>query len=361
MADISKIVLPKSSGGSETYYIKDAWAREQITGITGTVSGVMHYVGTTTTVITDGATTNPITVSNAQYTAAAGDVVVYGDLEFAWGADGKWHEFGSTGSLKALAFKDTASGTVEVPTSLTNVGVTFDNKTVTSTYTPSGNITAANHSGGGTATYTPAGNVTSGNLTGTQATISIKVTPSGGISSTSAGANGNNYKPKGTINTPAINKVGTGGTTTTIHNPTKATVAKTVVAAAPGATPPQNNVTYYSVDTSTETLSLYQLGYTTGDSITTSNVTVKTGDASYELAEDLTFTGTDANFTFSGTQGTFSTTYTPQGSVSGQTLQGTAVDFTFSGTEGTATGSVKPTATITQPTLVNTSKTVTVS
>ena len=64
-----------------------------------------------------------------------------------------------------------------------------------------------------------------------------------------------------------------------MKNPTKVTVAKTVVAAAPGTTAPSNNITYYSV--SGETLSLYQLGYTTGDSITTSDVTVKTGDASY--------------------------------------------------------------------------------
>ena len=38
---------------------------------------------------------------------------------------------------------------------------------------------------------------------------------------------------------------------------------------------------------------MYQLGYTTGDSITTSDVTVKTGDASYS-ATAPTFTGTGA-------------------------------------------------------------------
>ena len=42
-----------------------------------------------------------------------------------------------------------------------------------------------------------------------------------------------------------------------------------------------NSLTYYSV--ADENLSLYQIGYTTGASITTSNVTVKNGDASYYL------------------------------------------------------------------------------
>jgi len=87
-------------------------------------------------------------------------------------------------------------------------------------------------------------------------------------------------------------------------------VAKTVVAAAPGATAPENSLTYYSV--SNETLSLYQLGYTTGASIATSNVTVKTGDAAYEATAPK-FTGTGARLvtsnistvdsaTFSGTE-----------------------------------------------------------
>lgn len=92
----------------------------------------------------------------------------------------------------------------------------------------------------------------------------------------------------GSVAAPTIS-VATAGTTDTIKNPTAATVAKTVVAAAPGTTAPDNNLTYYSV--SNETLSLYQLGYTTGDSITTSNVTVKTGDATY-TASAPAFTGT---------------------------------------------------------------------
>lgn len=101
------------------------------------------------------------------------------------------------------------------------------------------------------------------------------------------------YTPAGSVAAPTI-EVSSAGSTTTIHNPTKATVATAVTAAAPGATAPNNAVIYYSV--ADEILSLYQIGYNTGDSITTSDVTVKTGDASYSASAPA-FTGTAATIT----------------------------------------------------------------
>lgn len=115
MAEISKIVLPSGT----SYDIKDAVARAAI----GTVSGAMRYLGTTTTAISDGSTANPVTIGGSSVTPVAGDVVIYGNSEYVWsGAESKWREFGSTGSLKALAFKDSATGsytpagTVSAPT-----------------------------------------------------------------------------------------------------------------------------------------------------------------------------------------------------------------------------------------------------
>jgi hypothetical protein len=194
--------------------------------------------------------------------------------------------------------------------------------TSTGTFTPSGSVSLTNSNqtatvspaSSGTATYTPAGNITAGAIT-----------------------------------------VKTAGSTGTIHNPTKVTVAKTVVAAAPGATAPSNALTYYSV--ANETLSLYQLGYTTGDSITTSDVTVKTGDAAYESANP-TFSGTGVRLvtgnisvpssaSFSGTEGNVSVSGTTTGSVSNGTFTGKeiwlrggytpagTVSSTFSGTAAT--------------------------
>ena len=106
MADISEITLPSGA----TYDIKDATARNEINILKGSNTGAMHYAGVTTTALANGSSTSPIKINNADYTPLNGDVVIYNSLELVWStSDNKWHEFGSTGSLKALAFKDSAS------------------------------------------------------------------------------------------------------------------------------------------------------------------------------------------------------------------------------------------------------------
>lgn len=119
MADISEITLPSGV----TYDIKDATARNEISMLKGSGTGAMHYAGVTTTALADGSSASPIKINEVDYTPSNGDVVIYGQLEFVWStSDNKWHEFGSTGSLKGLAFKDSASasytpaGSVSAPT-----------------------------------------------------------------------------------------------------------------------------------------------------------------------------------------------------------------------------------------------------
>ncbi len=97
------------NNGTENLYIKDAEARQSISDIQSSITGAMHYIGKTTTALSEGATTNPIVIDGNNVTAKAGDVAIYGELEFVFNGT-KWQEFGSTGSLKALAFKDNASG-----------------------------------------------------------------------------------------------------------------------------------------------------------------------------------------------------------------------------------------------------------
>lgn len=116
MADISKITLPSGT----TYDIKDAVARMN-------QSGAMHYLGVTSTAITDGSTTATITIDSETVTLGASDagaVVIYGENEFVWNGT-KWQEFGSTGSLKALAFKDSASGAYTPQGSCSGTAVTL--------------------------------------------------------------------------------------------------------------------------------------------------------------------------------------------------------------------------------------------
>lgn len=119
MADISEITLPSGV----TYDIKDATARNDISMLKGSGTGAMHYAGVTTTALANDSSTSPIKINEVDYTPSNGDVVIYGQLEFVWStSDKKWHEFGSTGSLKGLAFKDSASasytpaGSVSAPT-----------------------------------------------------------------------------------------------------------------------------------------------------------------------------------------------------------------------------------------------------
>ena len=149
MADISKVTLPNGS----TYDIKDTTARNQITSEAATrkaaddsinntinnlklnLTGAMHYVGVTITELSDGKTLpathsdNVIILkddhgdSEHNYKPESGDVAIYQNKEFVYSEYtrttagtsqrvGIWNEFGSTGSLKALAFKDNASGSV---------------------------------------------------------------------------------------------------------------------------------------------------------------------------------------------------------------------------------------------------------
>jgi len=162
MADISKITLPSGT----TYDIKDTVARNM-------AGGGIQLKGTTTTALTDEATTNPIVINGESYTAINQDAVFYGKKEFVF--DGTmWHEFGDMSGLGALATKDSASGTVAVPkTYTTTVTPSTTSKYVASSATGGGSASketvTISKAASGTATYTPEGTV---------GTPTITVTPS---------------------------------------------------------------------------------------------------------------------------------------------------------------------------------------
>lgn len=292
MAEISQITLPSGN----TYDIKDAWARTQIEAITG--GSAVVFIGVSTTIITDGGTETP-TIAGWSDTVSTGNIVFYGKKEFIWGADSKWHELG-----------DVSTGEVEITVT----------ENASGNYTPAGTITGATFTGSATTStgsYTPEGTVSAPTFTGS--------------ATTSTGT----FTPAGTISTPTITVT---PTTKAIDVATAETVTKTVVAVAPSGTAPQNPITYYSV--SNEVLSLYQLGYTTGDSITTTQETVATGITSAVLDSAPVFTGTEGSVsvegtptgtvsapTFTGTQGSVSVEGTPTGSVSGMTFAGVKVQI----------------------------------
>ena len=351
MPDISQITLPSGT----TYDIKDAVAR-------ATAAGGIQLKGTTTTALTDEATTNPITINGNSYTAVAQDAVFYQKKEFVF--DGSaWHEFGDMSGLGALATKDSASatytpaGTVSQPTFSGTAG------TVNVSGTAAGSVAIS--TGSGTTNYTPAGSISQPSFTGSELTSTGSFTPSGNITaatnssgnyqpagSVSATSNNDgNYQPSGTVSTPTIS-VATAGATTTVNSITDV------------GTLPELSMTV-----SGENLTV---AFSQGTLPTKgANTTVKTGDAAYEATQptftgskvQLGFTGTKVQLGFTGTSGNVSVTGTPEGTVSQPTFTGTGVDLeaTFTGGTVNSTGSFTPEGTVSQPSFTGTQATITVS
>ena len=153
---LSKIVV-----NNEQYSIKDAEARQSISDIQSSVTGAMRYIGTSATEIKDedGASKGPWTISGIEYVASgptaqqyilrSGDTAIYFDKEYIWNAVAeKWQEFGSTGSLKALAFKNTASGNTTVYGSTPNTNISIAD--ITSSNLITGSIGSASSWSAGT-------------------------------------------------------------------------------------------------------------------------------------------------------------------------------------------------------------------
>lgn len=146
MADIKKIQLP---GVAEAYDIVDAGARELISEL----QQYTDYLGVTTTALSDGATTNPITIEGESVTAVKGNIVNYGSKEFIFNGT-VWQEFGDLSGLGALAFEDTAVGS----------------------YTPAGTMTDPTVSIGGTASAAAQTATVGGTASAAAQTITITPT-----------------------------------------------------------------------------------------------------------------------------------------------------------------------------------------
>lgn len=324
MADISQIKLPNGT----TYNIKDANARDRIAAL----EAFTTYLGVTTTALTDGATTNPITINGNSVTAASGNITLYGNKEFIF--DGThWNEFGDLSALGDLAYKNSASGSYKPAGTVSQPTFTGDTLNSTGSFKPEGTVSKPTFTGDSmtsTGTYTPAGTIA---FTNTNKTATVSKASSGTAT----------YTPQGTISAPTIS-VATAGTTTTVNSITDVGTLPTMPT--------------YSVSSEVLTITAGSAGTlpTKG-----ANTTVKTGDATYE-ASAPTFTGTGARLvtgnisvpssaTLTGTEATISVSGTPTGSVSQPTFTGTSKSVSVSGT---------PSGTVSQPTFTGTTATITV-
>lgn len=104
---LSKITLPVNVEGTiqnVEFTLKDAEARQLIEEI----GHAVYWVGVTTDILTDGSTTNPITVNGESKEAKLGGLASYNGSEFVWNGSA-WQEMGKN-NFGALAFKSSASG-----------------------------------------------------------------------------------------------------------------------------------------------------------------------------------------------------------------------------------------------------------
>ena len=335
MAEISKITLPTGT----TYDLKDAHARELI----DEMSGYTDFLGVTTTALSDGATTNPIKINNADVTAKKGNIATYGSGEFIFNGTA-WQAFGDLSGLGSLAYKNSATGstTVAVPkTYTTNITPKAKDVSVSGTTTGSVSVTKSTvvvaEAESGTATYIPAGTNASSSVSG-----SFLITPKGSVSTTynatSSGASGN-FTPAGTVSTPTITV-------------TPSTTSKYVASSATGGgSVTAGSAASFTATVSSETLTL---GWTanTPTAVTLpsfSSQTIATGISSATSTQP-TFTGTKvyAHHSFSGS----SSSGTISGTAAAQTFTGTgarlvtmdqvATDASFVGASMTSTGSYTP-------------------
>lgn len=184
---LSKLTLPVNVGGTiqnVEYTIKDAEARELIEDI----GHAIYWIGVTTTALTDGATTNPITVNSESVTANLGGLASYEGSEFVWNGSA-WQELGKN-NFGALAFKSSASGDY-TPAGQVNVTQAADTTASVTPFGTAGTLPDATWTvSGETATFTfdagtlptagtdvdvvTAAGAVSATFTGTEATITVE-------------------------------------------------------------------------------------------------------------------------------------------------------------------------------------------
>lgn len=113
----------------ELLYVKDQEARELIADLAKNGK----WLGITSTALTDGATTNPITIDGESVTAKAGDTTAPegGVEEFIFNG-AKWQKFGDHSPFGDLAYTDTASGSFTPTGEIVNTPATANISPVTS-------------------------------------------------------------------------------------------------------------------------------------------------------------------------------------------------------------------------------------
>lgn len=95
----------------------------EIENIKKSIAGGTHFIGISTTAITNGGTEKP-TIGGSQKTVANGDIVIYGNKEFIWNGSA-WAELGdTTAESERISVLETWKTTAEATISSNSAGVT---------------------------------------------------------------------------------------------------------------------------------------------------------------------------------------------------------------------------------------------
>ena len=98
-----KIKKIKDSNGVDHEIDAKYWnGKETLTPADLGLASALKYCGITTTVLTDGATTNPVIIGGKNHTATAGCVVFYGDKEFVFNDADQWELLGAEATYKVV-------------------------------------------------------------------------------------------------------------------------------------------------------------------------------------------------------------------------------------------------------------------
>lgn len=342
----------------------------EIAAIKSALTGAMHYIGVTTTALSNGATTNPIVIDGKSVTAKSGDIAIYNSLEFVFSdTDNKWHEFGSTGSLKALAFKDTASGKVTPTGTVSKPNFTGTEGNVSVAGTPTGTVskpTFTGTEGNVSVTGTAAGSVSQPTFTGTEGNVSVSGTAAGSVSQpTFTGTEGNvsvtgtpagsiAVTPTVTMNTTTVNSITAVGTLPSLT--TSVSGEELTISFDAGTLPTKgaNTTVATSVKSATATGTFTGSSTTSTGKFTPAGTVSKptfTGSANTSTGK-FTPAGTVSKPTFTGSSNTSTGKFTPAGSVSQPTFTGNAMN---------SSGQFTPAGSVSQPTFTGNEATVTVS
>lgn len=371
---IQTAVNSPAAAGSATAFIdsisqdtngKITVSKKNITAAALGLDRAMSFLGTTTTALTDGATTNPITINSGSTTAAKGDVVIVSgtDQEFIW-TGSAWEEFGNASSHSIKGHTHTVThnpaGTIS-KTSITPAG-TVSQPTFSGSAVNSGENTGTNFSaapGGHKHSVTAAGTVSQPTFTGTEATITISHTPAGTVSQpTFTGTAVTSGKPDTTNVTTIYSITGVGSLPSASLS---AGTAPSHTYTAPSLTASIANkcMTFsWSAGAHSFSAGTYPTLTFSAGSLPTRSSAISMPNTNH--THSVTAAGTVSQPTFTGSSVSGSTKYTPAGTVSQPTFTGSAVNSGANTGTNTSVApakhkhSVTAAGTVSQPTFTGT-------